>query len=229
MYTDINSIIPVLESRGYKVNNPWDVVDAFERMIASYAGSKYAVSIDSCTNSMFLCLKWLNASGRICIPSCTYVSVAQAIIHAGCSVDFREIEWSGTYRLDPYPIVDGATRFTKGMYDPGTYHCLSFHIKKILPIGKGGMILTDDLEAVKWFKKARYEGRDISKNYENDNIEIIGWNMYMPPEQAAYGIQKFIELPEYNKDCGGSTRYHDLRRHEIFKNSCTDSAIKGKI
>ena len=36
---------------------------------------------------------------------------------------------------------------------------LSFHIKKQLPIGKGGMILTDDQQAVEWFKKARYEGR----------------------------------------------------------------------
>lgn len=222
MYSNVKSIIPVLESLGYEINNPWDVVDAFEKMVASYAGSKYAVSVDSCTNSMFLCLKWLNATGRVCIPSRTYVSVAQAIVHAGCSVEFREIEWSGTYRLDPYPIVDGATRFTKGMYEPETYHCLSFHIKKILSIGKGGMILTDNPEAVEWFKKARYEGRDIKKPYENDNIEIWGWNMYMPPEQAAYGIQRLIELPEHNNDCGSSARYHDLRKHALFNSKISD-------
>ena len=45
--------------------------------------------------------------------------------------------------------IDGATRFTKGMYIPGTFHCLSFHIRKVLAIAKGGMILTDDEVAAK--------------------------------------------------------------------------------
>ncbi len=45
------------------------------------------------------------------------------------------------------------------MYIPKSYMALSFHIKKQLPIGKGGMVLTDDKKAYEWFKKARYEGR----------------------------------------------------------------------
>ena len=38
----------------YKVNDAWGVVDIFEKTIAAYAGSKYAVSIDNCTNGLFL-------------------------------------------------------------------------------------------------------------------------------------------------------------------------------
>jgi dTDP-4-amino-4,6-dideoxygalactose transaminase len=217
MYTTLDLVIPLLEERGYSINNPWDVVAAFEDMIANYAGSKYAVSVDNCTNALFLSLKFLGANGTITIPAQTYVSAAQSIIHAGCNIEFRETEWTGTYRFDPYPIVDGATRFRKGMYEPGTFHCLSFHIKKILSIGKGGMILTNDFRAVEWFKKARYEGRDISVPYESDSIDLLGWNMYMPPEQAAVGILKFVDLLDDNPDCGASSKYHDLRRHPLFK------------
>lgn len=217
MYSSLDSITPILEDMGYVINDPWDVVDAFEQMISEYSGSKYAVSVDSCTNALFLCLKYLNAKGEVTIPGRTYVSVPQSIIHAGCQVSFCDDEWTGTYRLNPFPIVDGATRFKKGMYEPDTYHCLSFHIKKILGIGKGGMILTDDEQSVDWFKKARYEGRDITKLYDEDSISTLGWNMYMPPEQAAYGISKFLQLKENNEDCGGSWRYEDVRKHPLFR------------
>jgi dTDP-4-amino-4,6-dideoxygalactose transaminase len=60
------------------------------------------------------------------------------------------------YQLKPCPIYDAAKRFTGGMYVRGTFTCLSFHIKKHLKLGKGGMILTDDQKSVEWFKKARY-------------------------------------------------------------------------
>jgi len=212
----LTETIEMLRHEGYEINDPWDVVASFEKMVAEYAGSKYAVSIDNCTDAAFLCLKYLKATGPITIPSKCYVSIPQTILHAGCELRFEDIEWSGTYQLRPYPIVDGATRFTRGMYIPGTYQCLSFHIKKILNIGKGGMILTDDPEAARWFKVARYEGRHIEVPYDEDEIEMVGWNMYMPPEQAARGIKIFKKLSDENEDCGGSWKYHDISGLKIF-------------
>ena len=216
MFTSIEEIKPQLEKLGYQVHDPWDVVDAFEKMVAEYAGSKYAVCVDNCTNALFLCLKYVSATGEIEIPSRTYVSVPQTIIHSGCKPKFNNLEWSGCYMLKPYNIVDGATRFTKGMYVQDTLHCLSFHVKKTIPIGKGGMILTNDEDAYRWFKLARYEGRDITIPYDLDKIQLTGWNMYMPPEQAARGIQLFLQAQENNPDCGGSWKYHDVSKLEIF-------------
>lgn len=217
MYVTIQEITKTLNEKGYTINDPWDIVQIFEEMVADYAGSKYAVALDNCTNGLFLCLKYLDARGKITIPAKTYVSVPQAIIHAGCEVEYDEREWSGVYTLDPYPIVDGATRFTKDMYIQDTFQCLSFHIKKTLPIGKGGMILTNDKEAVKWFKKARYEGRDITVPYDEDIIDMLGWNMYMPPEQAAYGIKLFLQTKDENDDCGGSWKYPDCRNYNFLR------------
>jgi len=215
MYETLEKIIPVLEKEGYKIKDPWDVVDAFEDKVAKYAGSKYAVSVDNCTNGMFMCLKYLNAKGTITLPKKTYLSVPGLVIHAGCNIKFEDFEWSGVYKLDPYPVVDGATRFTEGMYIKGTYHCLSFHIKKHIPIGKGGMILTDDIEFRDWARKARYEGRNYKVKYEDDRPDMIGWNMYMYPEQAVLGLELF-DIHTEKPDCGGSDTYYDLSTLSIW-------------
>ena len=37
------------------MNNPYTIVDEFERTIANIAGSKYAIAVDSCSNAIFLC------------------------------------------------------------------------------------------------------------------------------------------------------------------------------
>ena len=211
MYDDLKKAEKILNKHNIVVEDPWDIVEGFEKLIAEYAGSKYAVAVDSCTNSMFLCLKYLKASGEIEVPKKTYLSVPQLVIHAGCTPKFIDLEWSGVYQLNPYPVVDSATRFTKNMYIKGTYQCLSFHIRKNLPIAKGGMILTDNKDAYDWFKAAEYEGRDRRVPHdEMPEPTICGWNMYMPPEQAARGIILFNELPKELADCGGSYKYKDL-------------------
>ena len=192
----------------------------FEEEIAEYTGAPYAVSVDSCTNALFLCCKFLNVT-EVTIPSKTYLSVPQSIIHSGANVIFDKTEatnnWQGVYQLKPYPIYDGAKRFTSDMYIPENFVCLSFHIKKHLKIGKGGMILTDNAEAVKWFKKARYEGRG-EKLYHEDMIDMLGWNMYMTPQQAAHGLALMQNIPKDNPDLGENNGYRDLTEFPVFKN-----------
>ena len=66
-----------------------------------------------------MALKYLNASGTVTIPARTYVSVPATILHAGLRVKFdKDLEWSRSYRLEPYPVVDGAVRFTSGKKQP---------------------------------------------------------------------------------------------------------------
>lgn len=201
----------------YELKDPWDIVETFENIIASYAGSKYAVSVDNCTDAMFLCLKYLKADGVIEIPKRTYVSVPCTIINAGCKVKFEDINWSGSYQLSPYPVYDSATRMKRGMYVSDSYYCLSFHRRKHIPIGKGGMILTNDKKAYDWFKIARYEGRHMNLLYKDDYFEEIGWNMYMTPEQAAKGIFLFNKhVKDDNEDLESSGIHKDLSLYSIF-------------
>jgi dTDP-4-amino-4,6-dideoxygalactose transaminase len=199
--------------------NPYTVVKDFEKCIAEYTGASYAVSVDSCTNALFLCCKYLQAQ-EATIPARTYLSVPMSIIHSGAKVVFDTStdtnHWSGVYQLKPYPIWDSAKRLTSNMYIPGSFMCLSFHIKKTLPIGKGGMILTDNEEAVEWFKRARYEGRS-EKFYKDDSIDMLGWNMYMTPQQASHGLALMQNYPEHREDLGERGGYKDLTEFPVFK------------
>ena len=54
MYTSLDKITESLNKDGRTINDPWDIVEAFEDKVAKYAGSKYAVATDSCTNSLLL-------------------------------------------------------------------------------------------------------------------------------------------------------------------------------
>jgi dTDP-4-amino-4,6-dideoxygalactose transaminase len=203
------------------LHNPYKIVRMFEEEIANYTGAPYAISIDSCTNALFLICKYLEV-GEVTIPSKTYLSVPQSIIHAGGEVVFDRREetnnWNGIYQLKPYPIYDAAKRLKKDMYIDGTFMGLSFHIKKLLPIWKGGMILTDNAEAADWFKKARYEGRS-EKFYKEDDITFHGWNMYMTPQQAAQGLAMFQNYSLEGGDLGEDNGYRDLTEFTVFKNN----------
>ena len=105
----------------------------FEETVADYCGSKYAVSTDNCTDALLLCCEYLNVKD-VTIPARTYLSVPQSIMHAGGTPKFKDYRWQGIYQLEPYPIWDAAKRFTSNMYIPGSFMCLSFHIKKHLKI-----------------------------------------------------------------------------------------------
>jgi dTDP-4-amino-4,6-dideoxygalactose transaminase len=204
-------------------NNPYKIVKMFEEEISYYTGAPYVVTVDSCTNALFLVCKYLDVK-EVTIPSQTYLSVPQSIIHAGGEVIFDKSpeinHWRGIYQLKPYPIYDAAKRFTKDMYIKDSYMCLSFHIKKQLPIWKGGAILCNNKEAYEWFKKARYEGRS-EKYYKEDNITFLGWNMYMTPQQAAHGLAMMQNYPEHKEDITELNGYRDLTEFTVFKNNKT--------
>lgn len=210
-------------------HNPYVVVKMFEEEVAEYTGAPYAVSVDNCTNAMFLCLKYVqhlysddnpDHYNDIIIPAKTYLSVPQTIINAGFRPVFDKREetnnWKGIYQLKPHKIYDAAKRFTSNMYIEDSYMCLSFHIKKHIKIGKGGMILTDDDRAVEFFKKARYEGRS-EKLYHEDDITSQGWNMYMTPQQAAHGLALMQNYPDQADDIPENNGYRDLTEFTYFK------------
>ena len=192
--------------------NPYKIVKDFEQYMAEFVGSKYAVAVDNCTNALFLSCYYLKVS-QVTIPAKTYVSVPSAIIHAGGTVRFEQVEWTGSYQLKPYPIFDSACQLSKGMYRPSTYQCVSFSANKPLRIGKGGMIFTDDDSAYKWFRLARYEGRNEKPLMEDDFV-MLGWNMYMTPEQAARGMVLAAYLKETNVTY---PLYPDLSRFPVFQ------------
>ena len=200
------------------LRNPFQIVRWFEEEIAHYTGAPYAIATDSCTNAIFLSCKHLGVDGKtITVPSRTYLSVPQSVRQAGANVQFEDLDWKGIYQLKPFPIYDAAKRLTSGMYIPGSLMCLSFHFKKHLKIGKGGMVLTDNVGAVEHIKRMRYEGRAENISYHQDIIDEEGWNMYMTPEQAARGLVLLSDHPRHTEDQIEEPPYRDLREFDLFK------------
>jgi len=185
----------------YERNN---CIRQFEKTIAKHCGARYGIAVESCTAALFLCCLYLKVKD-VTIPKKTYFSVPISIIHAGGTVKYEDKEWIGAYQLKPYPIIDSAMRFKKDMYHPKrinrrwyphTFYCLSFHYAKHIPIGRGGMILTNNKKAAEWFRVMRNDGRrEIPK--EKDNVKLFGWNFYITPEQAARGLSLY-----YWRICG---------------------------
>jgi dTDP-4-amino-4,6-dideoxygalactose transaminase len=203
----------------------YNITKDFEQSLCDYTGAPYAVTIDNQSNALFLALMYENIKGQtIKIPSRTYPSVPCEIIHAGGKVEFKEVQGltlKGAYQLQPTKVWDSALRFTTGMYISNTHMCLSFTGPyKHLKLGKGGAILTDDYDAYKWFKRARYSGRNEC-SYHEDEFDMLGWNFYMMPEIASRGLllmNQFYQLdgtPKQNEDLELS--YPDLSKFDIYK------------
>ena len=208
------------------------ITQTFEEELAKYTGAKYVVTLDNMSNALFLALYYENhIKGRcektISIPNRTYPSVPCEIIHAGLKVEFTTVEGetiSGAYQLVGSRVWDSALRFTYEMYIPETHMCVSFTGPyKHLKLGKSGAILTDCEEAYKWFKKARFSGRDEC-SYHVDDFDlnpVVGWNFYMMPEIAARGLLLITQF--YNQD--GTSKhnedlelpYPDLSKFEVYK------------
>ena len=206
----------------YKINDPWDWVTHFEKEISNYCGYEYGIACDSNSNAIRLVLHYLGIfNEEITIPSRTYVSVPNQIILSGNKIKFKDVEWDGMYSLNNTPIIDAATSFHKDMgkgYED-KYMILSFHLKKILNIGQGGMILTNDGKFNEWSRPMIYDGRHKDRMYNEDEFECVGWHMYMSPEQAKRGLEIFNsdKIQDFNKSVGGSWRYGDLRNQKIYK------------
>ena len=209
-----------IKKLGYKWKDPRDVITMFEDKVSKFAGAKYGVAVDCCSHGLLLSLKFYKdvlkmKNEFVEIPSYTYCSVPMQIKHAGFNPKFKDIQWSGVYQLKPFDIWDGAVRWTKGMYKGG-FHIVSFQLKKRIPIGRGGMILTDDPAAAEWFRKMTYDGRDLNIGYMEDDFEYCGYHYYMTPEDAARGIILMDQVPKKNLDSGNNRTYSDLSTKRIF-------------
>lgn len=223
------------------MKHPFSVVKDFEDAVAEYCGAPYCVAVNSCTNALFLCLTYIKQletkiieetwSGytwtkdlEINIPKFTYVSIPIQARLAGFNIKFRDENWNGMYKIEPYWLYDSARRFTSGMCENivnkgeshNYYVCVSFHWSKILGIQQGGAILTNDSDFVGWAKRARFDGRTEGLTPKQDVITMLGWHMYMSPEIAAEGLVRLYHLPKHNPDLPNDD-YPDLSKMVIFQ------------
>jgi len=101
----------ILES-GHLTNGP--TVAELEERVADLVGVAHVVAVASCTSGLMLVLQALGATGRVVLPSFTFSASAHAVVWAGGSPDFAEVD-GATCTLDPTDaaaLVEGASAMT---------------------------------------------------------------------------------------------------------------------
>lgn len=207
-----------LTDAGRAVQQPWQVVDQFEKKIAEFFGAPYAVAVDCCTHALELGFRLRNRPVDVVqVPVHTYMSIPMMLEKLNQPWQFVNQSWEKLYQFDSHKIVDAATCWEKDSYIANTLMCVSFQFKKHLPIGRGGIILTDDSECYARLQKMCRDGRDRTLLQTEDDITEIGYHYYMTPEDAARGILLFDQLHMQPVKLWSWKNYKQLTEYAVFK------------
>lgn len=197
---------------------PFQKLFEFENKVAEFFGAPYAVATDCNTHALELCFR-LNEYNRISVPNQTYVSVPFMLEKIGLPYFIDDVQWYDYYYMTN-DIIDAAVYWKENGYIPGTKMCLSFHFKKHINIGRGGMILLDNKTEYDRLTKMRYDGRSIYDGvlHRDEDITEIGYHYYMPPETAEIGIDIFERKKNMIPENVSYMSYRKLTDFTYFSN-----------
>lgn len=207
------------------MGNPFNVVKDFETALCGYTGAPRCVTVTSCTEALLLCLSYFHqeyGETTVILPKRTYVGVAHSVINAGHKIAFKDEDWTGLYRLEPFYLWDSARWLSGQMFrmiepfDSARFVCLSFHWSKHLGCGQGGAILHDGDDRVdEWLRRARFDGRKEGVQPCDDVFDQRAFHCYMSPATAAEGLTRLRLLDKINMPLRNDN-YPDLSKHQVF-------------
>lgn len=107
----------------------------------------------------------------------------------------------GLLLIEDAACAIGSTYKGKKIGGHGNTACFSFHPRKIITTGEGGMITTDDADLVARLRRFRHHGMSVSdmERHKANKVIIeeypeIGYNYRMTDIQAAIGIEQMKKL-----------------------------------
>lgn len=190
-------------------------IEEFEKKIAAFFGSPYAVAVDCCTHGLELCLR-LEHSKKISVPKHTYLSVPMLANKLNINLEWKDEEWQDYYYVTD-KIIDAAVLWKKDSYIPNTYMCVSFQFRKHLSLGRGGIILLDDEKKALQLKKMSYDGRIPNIPWAEQDINSMGYHYYMTPETAELGIKKLPDAIKQTPKQWVVNDWPDLTKMTFFR------------
>lgn len=218
-------------------------VDAFEKELAEYIGSKGAAAVSSGTAAIHLALRLLDVQqgDRVFCSSLTFIASANPILYQGAEPVFIDSE-PDTWNMSPLalerameaakkegklpktvvvvnlygqsakmdeilaicnhyqvPVVEDAAESLGSTYKGkksgtfGKFGIYSFNGNKIITTSGGGMLVSDDVEAL---QKARFlatQARDPAPHYQHSQV---GYNYRMSNIVAGIGRAQLEVLDE---------------------------------
>jgi perosamine synthetase len=255
-----NAVLQVLRS-GWVSQGPR--VAEFERKFAEYVGAPHAVAVSSCTTALHLALlaAGVKPGDEVLCPSLSFIATANAIVHAGATPVFVDIDQS-TYNMDPNRMEGAITPRTTailavhqiGLPSPlaeiseiatrrglqlvedaacaisseyqgrrigaphGLLACFSFHPRKVLTCGEGGMLTTANEETAASLRRLRQHGMSLSDLARHGSSKVVvesydevGYNYRMTDLQAAIGLVQLQRLDDMVSKRRSLARRYSLR------------------
>ena len=191
-----------------------DVVEEFEKSFAGYVGAKYACSINSATNAIFLI--FLNKGISVNVPSMIPPVVLNALITSGNKINFTDdVDWIGgsyiLHEFDDFKVIDSAQRVDRDQFknEANEQDLMFFSFYPTKPVGSsdGGMIVSNDYEKIEWLKEAVMNGMSFANNNWERIIRFPGYKMYMN------SIQCFIANENLKKLDSNKIILDDIRNY----------------
>lgn len=220
-------------------------VAAFEAAVAEYVGAGHAVATSNCTTALHLALiaAGVRPGDEVICPSFTFIATANAIVHAGATPVFVDID-PRTYNVTPEAVEGAITPRTRAIVPVSQvglaadtpaimeiarrhglvvvedaapslgaavgeartgsladFTCFSFHPRKSITTGEGGIITTDDPDAAALLRRIRSHGASTSDLERHrcrgpaiEEYSDLGYNCRMTDIQAAIGLVQLRRL-----------------------------------
>ena len=181
------------------------VVDNFENKFCEYVGAKYACSVNSATNAIFLI--FLNKMLTVNVPSIIPPVVCNGLITGGNKINFVDnVGWVGgsyvLHEFDNYKVIDSAQKVERNQFstEANDEDLMIFSFYPTKPVGScdGGIIVSNDWEKIKRFKESTLNGMTFSEHNWDRKIKFPGYKMYMNSLQAFIATRNLEILDEKN-------------------------------
>ena len=180
-------------------------VEEFEGLLAEKVGTDHAVVVNSCTSALMLSLEALGITGEVIIPSLTFVATANAVVLAGATPVFADIEYESC-NIDPGHVESLITPRTEAII-PVHFAGQSCKMDKIVAITKHHhlALIEDSAEAL----GATFKGQQVG------SFGNAGCFSFFPTKNITTGEGGAITT----NDTSLADRARLLRAHGVTKNS----------
>lgn len=176
----------------------------FEKEFAEWDGNKYAITTNSGTAALHMCIAGcgLGVGDEVIVPAYSWSSSATCILHHNCIPVFVDIDYQ-TMNIDVNKIEDacqahGAKYKGRKVGTIGDCAAFSFNQNKCLCSGEGGMFVTDNEEIYERAKMLWSFGETRSPVENRDyHAYALGWMYRNNDLTAAFGRAQLKKLDYY--------------------------------
>lgn len=204
-----------------------ETVAAFEREFASFVGARYAIALNSGTSTLHTALVALGVDlgDRVAVPPLTMSATTMAVLHAGAVPVFWDVD-PKTWLMERPPDqmwlmpvslfglhvpgagwdVDDAAQ-TLRTHGGAACTSYSFQQSKVLALGEGGMLVTNDenlATTARAFSSLGYRLQPDQPRIDPARLKSptfcrhysLGWNYRMTDLVATEGLKRLAQADE---------------------------------